>query len=57
MAALPHRQRTAVLLVHGYGYSLSEAAEAMSCRIRTLRHHLDRGLARVRLQLGVANDG
>ncbi len=57
MAALPHRQRTAVLLVHGYGYSLSEAAEAMSCRIRTLRHHLDRGLTKVREQLGVTDDG
>lgn len=55
MAALPHRQRTAVLLVHGYGYSLSEAAEAMSCRIRTLRHHLDRGLTKLRQQLGVTD--
>jgi hypothetical protein len=25
----------------------------MGCRIRTLRHHLDRGMAKLRLHLGV----
>lgn len=52
LADLPPRQRTAVLLVHGYGYSLSEAADALDCRIRTLRHHLDRGLGKLRTTLG-----
>jgi len=53
LGALPERQRVAVLLVHSYGYSLSEAAEQLGCRIRTLRHHLDRGMAKLRLRLGV----
>lgn len=56
LAALPPRQRAAVLLVHGYGYSLSEAAEQLGCRIRTLRHHLDRGLGKVRQSLGADDD-
>lgn len=56
MSALPPRQRAAVLLVHGYGYSLSEAADQMGCRIRTLRHHLDRGLVKLRHSLGVTDD-
>jgi RNA polymerase sigma-70 factor (ECF subfamily) len=53
LTALSDRQRTAVLLVHGYGYTLAEAAEVLGCRIRTLRNHLDRGLAKVRAALGV----
>lgn len=57
LANLPDRQRTAVVLVHGYGYSLSEAAEVLGCRVRTLRNHLDRGLAKVRATLGVSDDG
>lgn len=57
LAALSARQRTAVLLVHGHGYSLAETADAMGCRIRTLRHHLDRGLTKLRRDLGVTIDG
>ncbi|HEX7136165.1 MAG TPA: sigma factor-like helix-turn-helix DNA-binding protein, partial [Iamia sp.] len=56
LAGLSPRQRTAVLLVHGYGYSLTEAAEAMECRVRTLRNHLDRGLTSLRTDLGVTDD-
>jgi DNA-directed RNA polymerase specialized sigma24 family protein len=56
LAALSPRQRTAVLLVHGYGYTLTEAATAMECRVRTLRNHLDRGLVRLRTDLGVTDD-
>lgn len=56
LAALSPRQRTAVLLVHGYGYSLTEAATAMGCRVRTLRNHLDRGLTSLRTQMGVTDD-
>ena len=55
LAGLSIRQRTAVLLVHGYGYSLTEAATQMGCRVRTLRNHLDRGLAKLRTDLGVTD--
>jgi len=56
LAGLSERQRAAVLLVHGYGYPLAEAAGLLDCRIRTLRNHLDRGLAKIRLTLGVTVD-
>ena len=57
MAGLSLRQRTAVVLVHGYDYSLTEAAEVMGCRVRTLRNHLDRGLTKLRRTLGVTHHG
>ena len=53
LASLSPRQRAAVLLVHGYGYSLTEAADLLGCRVRTVRTHLDRGMAVVRAALGV----
>lgn len=57
LAELSPRQRTAVLLVYGHGYSLAEAAGQMDCRIRTLRNHLERGLTKLRQRLGVIDDG
>ena len=36
------RQRTAVLLVHGYGYTHADAATAMGCSPSTVRNHLAR---------------
>jgi len=56
LAGLSERQRAAVLLVHGYGYPLAEAAGLLGCRVRTLRNHLDRGLAKMRLTLGATVD-
>jgi DNA-directed RNA polymerase specialized sigma24 family protein len=56
LAALPDRQRAAVLLVHGWGYGLREAADVLGCRVRTLRTHLDRGMAAIRAAVGV-DDG
>jgi RNA polymerase sigma factor (sigma-70 family) len=57
LAHLSTRQRTAVLLVHGYGYTLGEAATAMGCSPSTVRHHLERGMARLRADLGVDGQG
>jgi DNA-directed RNA polymerase specialized sigma24 family protein len=56
LAALSDRQRAAVLLVHGWGYGLQEAADVLGCRVRTLRTHLDRGMAAIRAAVG-ADDG
>ncbi len=56
LAELSPQQRAAVLLVHGYGYSLSEAAEALSCSISTLRNHLQRALRRLHAALEVSDD-
>ena len=52
LSELSSRQRAAVLLVHGYGYSLSEAARLMGCSVSSVRNHADRALRRLRDALG-----
>lgn len=56
LAALSEHQRAAVLLVHGWGYTLDAAAGALGCRVSTLRNHLSRGLTKLRASLGVDDD-
>lgn len=56
LAALTERQRLAVVLVHGYGYTLREVAGLTGIRPTTVQNHLTRGLARLRLTLGVRDD-
>jgi RNA polymerase sigma-70 factor (ECF subfamily) len=51
MADLSPQQRAAVMLVHGYGYSLSEAAETLRCSVSTIRNHVKRALARLHAAL------
>jgi RNA polymerase sigma factor (sigma-70 family) len=55
LAALTPRQRIAVVLVHGYGYTLREVAELTGIRQTTVQNHLIRGLARLRATLGVTS--
>lgn len=57
LAALTQRQRLAVVLVHGYGYTLREVAELTGIRQTTVQNHLARGLARLRSTLGVEDAG
>lgn len=57
LAALTQRQRLAVVLIHGYGYTLREVAELTGIRTTTVQNHLDRGLARLRILLGVNDEG
>jgi DNA-directed RNA polymerase specialized sigma24 family protein len=52
LLALSDQQRVAVLLVHAHGWTLDEAADAMSVTVSTLRNHLARGLRRLRHLLG-----
>ena len=56
LAALTRRQRLAVVLVHGYGYTLREVAELTAIRPTTVQNHLSRGLSRLRSLLGVDDD-
>lgn len=56
LAALSPRQRLAVVLVHGYGYTLREVADLTGIRPTTVQNHLGRGLARLRSLLGVEDD-
>ena len=55
MAGLSGQQRAAVLMVHGYGYSLREAADVLGVSLGTLRTHLGGGLVRLRHELEVSN--
>jgi DNA-directed RNA polymerase specialized sigma24 family protein len=59
LAALSERQRLAVVLVHGYGYTLREVAELTGLRRTSVQNHAERGLARLRAALGVqgSSDG
>ena len=53
LEALPQRQRAAVSLVHGYGYSLQEVADLWGVRRSTVQWHVNRALRRLRARLGV----
>jgi RNA polymerase sigma factor (sigma-70 family) len=53
LASLSERQRLAVVLVHGYGYTLREVADMTGLKPTTVQNHLIRGLARLRSRLGV----
>lgn len=48
---LSPRQRTAVVLVHGFEWTLREVAEATGCKVTTVQNHLERGLVRLRRSL------
>jgi RNA polymerase sigma factor (sigma-70 family) len=53
LAALSEQQRAGVVLVHGYGWSLREAAGVLGVSVSTLRNHLERAMTRLRKALEV----
>jgi DNA-directed RNA polymerase specialized sigma24 family protein len=53
LAHLSPQQRGAVVLIHGYGFTLTDAAASLDSSVSLVRNHLDRGLARLRTDLGV----
>ena len=56
LESLSAMQRRAVYLVEGLGLSQSEAAELLGISRATLRTHFDRGMVRLRRELGVPQD-
>jgi Sigma-70, region 4/Fibronectin type III domain len=48
LAALPERQRTCVVLVHGFEWTHQEVATLLGVSVSTVRNHLARGLKRLR---------
>ena len=52
---LSDQQRTAVVLVHGYGMTLQETAELMDVSVGTVRTHCERALKRLRQTLEVCD--
>jgi DNA-directed RNA polymerase specialized sigma24 family protein len=53
---LSERQRVAVLLVHGFGWTMREVAELQGIRVTSVQNHLERGLAHLRGALEVRDD-
>ena len=56
LAGLPERQRVAVWMVHGLGFSNREVAELLECSRPTVATHVRRALARLRREFGVDDD-
>jgi DNA-directed RNA polymerase specialized sigma24 family protein len=53
LGELSEQQRLAVVLVHGFGWSLRDVAELTGTKVPTTQTHLNRGLARLRAYLEV----
>ena len=53
LARLTERQRAVVMLVHGLQWTLSEVADVMGIAKTSAQNHLERGMARLRSDLGV----
>ena len=53
---LSEKQRVAVVMIHAYGWSREEAASLMGLSLSTVDTHLQRGLSKLRRQLGVTAD-
>ncbi len=56
LGMLSERQRVAVALVYGFGWTLREVAELTGIAVTTVQNHLERGLARLRAALEVHED-
>ena len=53
LVELSESQRAAVVLVHGFGWTLREVAELRGVKVTSVQTHLERGLRRLRAALEV----
>jgi DNA-directed RNA polymerase specialized sigma24 family protein len=56
LSKLPLMQRVAVVLIHGQGYGAQEAGDLLGVSRSTARKHAERGMAKLRRELGVSNE-
>ncbi len=56
LRGLSHQQRAAVLLVEALGLTYQEAADLLDVSRSSIQTHLERGLKRLRTDLGVTTD-
>ena len=56
LRALSARQRQAVILVHAMGLSQAETASMLGLKPTSVQNHLQRGLSRLRIALGVDDE-
>ncbi|MGD2043358.1 MAG: RNA polymerase sigma factor [Acidimicrobiia bacterium] len=54
LACLSARQRMVVVLVDGFGFSQRETAALLGIRRTSVQKHLERGMSRLRSEMGVA---
>jgi RNA polymerase sigma-70 factor (ECF subfamily) len=54
---LSESQRVAVVLVHGFGWTMRDVAELTGIKVTTIQTHLERGLRRLRAALEVHDRG
>ena len=55
LGALKPKQRVAVLMVHGYGFSYLEVADLLGDSVAATTNHVHRGLYRLRRTIGGTN--
>jgi len=53
LAGLPEKERTVVLLLHGYGWHMTEVADTLGVAKSTVQTHDERGMRKLRHTLGV----
>jgi DNA-directed RNA polymerase specialized sigma24 family protein len=56
LSRLSEKQRIAVLLCEGFGWTRQEVADLMEVNPSTVQRHIDRGMAKVRKVMGVGDD-
>jgi DNA-directed RNA polymerase specialized sigma24 family protein len=56
LTKLTESQRTAVVLIYGFGWTMREVAECTGVKISSVQTHLDRGLKKLRAELKVMNN-
>ena len=56
LASLTEHQRVATVLVHGFAWSLQDAANLLGVKVTTVQNHVERGLQKLRAYLAVATD-
>ncbi len=52
---LTRPQRTAVVLIHGFGWTYREVSDVMGIRRSSVQRHVDRAMEKLRADLGVRN--
>ena len=56
LSRLSERQRVAVLLCEGFGWTRQEVADLTGVNAATVQRHIDRGMAKMRRAMGVGRD-
>ncbi len=56
LASLTSKQRLSVVLIEGYGWTLSEVSQLMGTSVSTVGRHLERGMSKLRQKLEVRDD-